>query len=81
MLLGWCTRDPIVGGHTGIVTNNGVFRPFALVEGRAVATWTLDGGVVRLAPFAELAPSDLDALAADAVDVARFLAMDARRRR
>jgi hypothetical protein len=75
LLLGWRSREPILGDHTGIVTNNGIFRPFALVEGRAVATWTLAGGVVRLTPFADLASPDLDALAADAVDVVRFLGL------
>jgi hypothetical protein len=73
LLLGWCSREPIIGRHTGIVTNNGIFRPFALVGGRAVATWTLASGVVRLAPFAELATTDLETLAVDAADVVRFL--------
>ena len=37
MLLGWTSREDILGPHTHLVTVNGIFRPFAMVEGRAVA--------------------------------------------
>jgi hypothetical protein len=74
LLLGWASRDPITGPHTHIVTTNGVFRPFALADGRAVATWTFTGGRVTLAPFAPLGAQTQAALDADAADVTRFLA-------
>ncbi len=74
LLLGWASRDPITGPHTHIVTTNGIFRPFALVDGRAVATWTFTGGRVTLAPFAPLGAQAQAALDADAADVSRFLA-------
>ena len=54
LLLGWASRDPIVGPHRRIVTVNGLFRPFALARGRAVATWNIAGGQVVLTPFAPL---------------------------
>lgn len=73
LLLGWASRDPITGPHKQIVTTNGLFRPFALADGRAVATWTFVGGQVALAPFAPLAPETQTALATDATDVTRFL--------
>jgi hypothetical protein len=73
LLLGWSSRDPIVGAHGRLITVNGLFRPFALVRGRAVATWTMPGGKVALAPFAPLAGPDAAALAADAAEVERFL--------
>ena len=73
LLLGWASRDPITGPHKQIVTTNGLFRPFALADGRAVATWTFADGQVTLAPFAPLAPETQAALAADATDVTRFL--------
>jgi hypothetical protein len=73
LLLGWASRDPITGPYKQIVTVNGLFRPFALAGGRAVATWTITGGQVALAPFAELDGETRAALAADAADVARFL--------
>jgi Winged helix DNA-binding domain len=73
LLLGWASRDPIVGRHRRIVTVNGLFRPFVLAGGRAVATWTIAGGQVALAPFAPLDAQTQAALAADAADVMRFL--------
>jgi hypothetical protein len=73
LLLGWASRDPIVGPHRRIVTVNGLFRPFALAGGRAVATWTFTGGQVALAPFAALEARTRSALDADAADVTRFL--------
>jgi hypothetical protein len=70
LLLGWADRSPVVGEQPGLVTDNGLFRPFALVEGRAVATWSLGDG---LQPFAPLAPEVAAALAAEEDDVRRFL--------
>jgi len=73
LLLGWASRDPITGPHRHIVTVNGLFRPFALAGGRAVATWTITGGRVVLAPFGVLDDETRAALDADAPDVTRFL--------
>ena len=69
ILLGWVDRDWVLGGHEGVVTSNGVFRPVALVAGRAVATWRLDRERVVYEPFAD---ADLSALDAEARDVERF---------
>lgn len=73
LLLGWCSREAILREHKAIVTVNGLFRPFALVDGRAVATWSLPRGRVTIAPFGRLAGADAAALEADAGDVERFL--------
>jgi hypothetical protein len=73
LLLGWASREPIVGPHRQIVTVNGLFRPFALAGGRAVATWSFAGGEVTLAPFAPLDEVTRAALALEAADVTRFL--------
>jgi hypothetical protein len=73
LLLGWASRDPIVGPHRQIVTTNGLFRPFALADGRAVATWTIARGRVALSPFDPLDEQTHAALDADAADVTRFL--------
>jgi hypothetical protein len=73
LLHGWVSREPVLGGHQCVVTTNGIFRPFALVRGRGVATWGLARGRVTLAPFAPLAAADEAALLADAADVLRFL--------
>jgi hypothetical protein len=81
LLLGWVSRAPVLGGHQGIVTVNGLFRPFALVGGKAAATWSLSGGQLTLTPFAPLAAADEAALLADADDVLRFLGLPAARGR
>ncbi len=73
LLLGWASRDPIVGPHKRIVTVNGLFRPFALADGQAVATWAFTGGKVTLSPFGELDEAVRAALEQDASDVTRFL--------
>lgn len=74
LLLGWASRAPVLGDHAPtLVTSNGVFRPFALVAGRAEATWRWVRGTVQLTPFAPLADEVAEALALDAQDVARFL--------
>ena len=74
LLLGWTSREPVVGEHVGLVTINGIFKPFALARGRAVAGWGLTRGRVRIEPFGELPAAQLRALEADAADVERFLA-------
>ena len=73
LLLGWASRDPIVGPHRRIITVNGLFRPFALADGRAVATWTITRGQVMLVPFTPLDAGTRAALTTDAADVTRFL--------
>jgi hypothetical protein len=74
LLLGWRSRAGFVPSHKErLIADNGLFRPFALVDGRAAGTWTLRGGAVTLDPFEPLAPGDDAALAADAADVVRFL--------
>jgi hypothetical protein len=72
-LHGWVSREPISGTNAGVVTTNGIFRPFAMVDGRAVATWTLRNAAVTLKPFKPLPPAVSRALAADAAAVVTFL--------
>lgn len=73
VLLGWRSREELLGGNQTIVTTNGLFRPFALVRGRAVATWKLAGGVVELTPFAEISGATASALRREEKDVLRYL--------
>jgi hypothetical protein len=73
VLLGWESRDPVLGGQLGVVTVNGLFRPFALVDGRAAGIWAYSAGRVTFEPFGPLSPDIEAALAAEARDVARFL--------
>lgn len=73
VLHGWTSREALLGSHRGIVTVNGLFRPFALAHGRAVATWSLSAGEVALKPFGRLTRADKAALEEDAKDVVRYL--------
>jgi hypothetical protein len=73
LLLGWVSREPILGTHSSAIVANGSFRPFALVGGRAVGTWKISDGEVTLVPFGSLKRADRVALEADAADVMRFL--------
>jgi Winged helix DNA-binding domain len=73
VLLGWADRAPIVGKYQQIVTVNGLFRPFALVDGRAAATWSWSARKVVMSRFAELPEHVEAALAAEVRDVQRFL--------
>jgi hypothetical protein len=75
LLHGWVDREPILGGNQTIVTTNGIFRPFALVGGRAVATWGMPRGRVTLAPFGRISAPVLADLDREARDVERFLAI------
>src|SRR5438270_10000027 len=73
VLLGWTSREPLLGSRGDRVTVGGLFRAFALVRGRAAGTWTLRGGEGALGPFGRLGRADRAALEADAADVLRFL--------
>ena len=71
LLLGWESREEVLAGATSVVTLNGIFKPVALVAGRAVATWTVSSG--ELQPFAPLPTGVTRALAEEYADVQRFL--------
>jgi winged helix DNA-binding protein len=73
VLLGWTSREQIIGPHTHLVTNNGLFRPFAMVKGRAVATWRLKNGKVAIEPLGRVTKKASAALETDAADVERFM--------
>lgn len=48
LLLGWRSRELVLDGAQEVVTINGIFKAIALVNGRAVGTWTMPRGVVEL---------------------------------
>jgi hypothetical protein len=74
LLLGWVSREEVVGPHKMLVTNNGIFRPFALVGGRAVATWRFNAGKVTIEHLGKVTKKVAAALEADATEVERFMA-------
>ena len=73
LLLGWTSREEVVGEHEVLVTINGIFRPFALVEGRAVARWGLAGGKVTIEHLEKVRKKDAAALEDEAQRVLEFL--------
>lgn len=74
VLLGWTSREDIIGEHTNLVTRNGIFHPFAMAKGRAVAKWGLAGGKLTMEPLEQLPAGTAKELEADAAAVTRFLA-------
>ncbi len=73
LLLGWASREALLGPHRQIVTTNGLFRPFALVKGRAVGIWRMARGAVALEPLGPISRRDAAALDAEAQAVMSFL--------
>jgi uncharacterized protein YcaQ len=73
VLLGWASREWLLDSHKAVITVNGLFRPFALVDARAVAIWSMPAGKVVLDPFDRLPRKVATALQADALDVVRYL--------
>jgi hypothetical protein len=73
VLLGWTSREPILGAHETKVVTGGLFRPFALVGGRAIAGWKWANGEAIVSPYESLPAKHAAALEVDAADVARFL--------
>ena len=75
VLFGWTSRDAILGADAPAVVAGGTFRPFAIVGGRAAATWSLRAGKVELKPLRPLSTSEASALDAEKKDVLRFLSV------
>jgi hypothetical protein len=74
LLMGWASRDLVLGDRQDHITVNGVFKPVILVKGRAVGTWGLPGGRAQLSPFEALPDRVSAALDKEKKDVERFLA-------
>jgi len=75
LLLGWASREFVLGDHRELVTVNGIFKPFALVKGRAAASWSMPRGEVVVEPFGRLGRTEVTALDEEAQDVRRFFAI------
>ncbi len=73
VLLGWGSREFVTGVHQVVLVRNGIFRPFALARGRAVARWRLDGARAEIEPLEQLATEELAALERDGRRVQRYL--------
>ena len=73
LLLGWRSREDVLGSDPTTIVSGGMFRGFALVGGRAVADWRLTGSGIEIEPFTALADADAAALATDGAAVKHFL--------
>ena len=81
LLVGWRSRDTLLERYPRRDSAEFHFRRFAYVRARAVATWSLRAGTVRIEePFARVAQADARALAGDAADVERFMTPSSRQR-
>jgi hypothetical protein len=75
VLVGWRSRESLLAHYPHRDSPAVHYKPFAYVRARAVATWTLRRGAVEIGePFTRVTAADRRALAADAADVAAFLA-------
>lgn len=73
VLLGWTSREPVLGEHEPRVVTGGLFRPFAIAGGRAVAGWKWSKDEVTLEPYENLPARTAAALESDTADTVRFL--------
>jgi hypothetical protein len=76
LLVGWTSRAHVLGEHDATVVTGGMFRNFALVKGRPVATWRFQGSGVELSRFADVSDEDAQALDDDSRALLRFLGRD-----
>jgi hypothetical protein len=74
VLLGWRSREFVLGDATEVVTVNGIFKPIVLVKGRATGTWKMPGGKVELSLWRGHGRTTLGALEQEAAAVERYLA-------
>jgi hypothetical protein len=73
VLLGWTSREPILGRHEPRVVTGGLFRAFAMADGRAVGGWKWAKAEVTMEPYERLPAKHKAAFEADAADTTRFL--------
>lgn len=73
LLLGWRSREEVLGGEEGAVISGGVVRGIGLAGGRAVGSWRFAGAGVEFTPFRPLSDSVERALQRDASALLRFL--------
>jgi hypothetical protein len=77
LLHGSPQRAWVLGELEQVVVTGGMFRPFALVDGRAVGTWLWRNGRVQLELHERLSPDNAERLTNEAADVQRFFTSSA----
>jgi hypothetical protein len=74
VLLGWTSREVLLGDAEARVVSGGIFRAFALVHGRAVATWRITGERVVLDYFRSVGREERSLLENEGQALIGFLA-------
>jgi hypothetical protein len=74
LLLGWASRELFLAPGAPVITTNGLFRPFVLIQGRGAALWKITGRRAVMNSLPPLSGPEQSALAAETADVERFLA-------
>jgi winged helix DNA-binding protein len=73
LLMGWRSREEVLGAHEPRVISGGVFRGFGLAGGHAVGMWRFAGSRIDFEPFGPLAERVAGGFERDAEAVRRFL--------
>ena len=73
LLLGWNGREEIVGDHWSQLMRGGMISPFALIDGRAAASWRINSGRIEITPFRPIRKEAQSLLDTDADAVLRYL--------
>jgi DNA glycosylase AlkZ-like len=73
LLLGWNGRQEIVGDHWPKLVRGGMISAFALVDGRAAASWRIEGRTIEITPFGPISNKAQPLLDAEADAVLRYL--------
>jgi hypothetical protein len=74
LLLGWRSRELVLGEAKEIITNNGIIKAIALINGRADGTWTLRDGRVQLSLWKPATSATRDTLHAETIAIETYLA-------
>jgi hypothetical protein len=80
VLLGWTSREAILGRHAERVVTGGLFRPFAMVGGVAAGVWSVKGEEIVVESFGRPSREETAALQSEEEAVRRFLGIAARGR-
>jgi hypothetical protein len=75
VLIGWGDREFVTGAHDSAVIRGGLFRACAIVRGRVVGAWGLEGGRVVLEPLERISAGESRALEADGEAVVAYLGL------
>jgi Winged helix DNA-binding domain len=73
LLLGWSGREEIVGDYQSRLVRGGMTSAFALVDGRAAASWRINGRKIEITPFKAISKGAQSLLDGEAEAVLRYL--------